>query len=95
MDMSMMSWLWIPLGLVVLTVFHLERVNQLTRRMNAVDLKLRLVMARVGIEQAMPAWQKIALDPRGKLRAIKAYQDETGATLADAKAAVEKWLLGT
>jgi hypothetical protein len=93
-SLTFMSWLWIALGWFSVVVILLGRIDQLVRRVNAVDLKLRLVMAHFALEQSMPTWQRLALDPRSKLRAIKAYQDETGASLADAKAVVEKWLVG-
>jgi ribosomal protein L7/L12 len=36
--------------------------------------------------------KELAADPRQKIAAIKAYRDETGAGLADAKAAVELYV---
>ena len=39
--------------------------------------------------------KEIARDPARKIEAIKVYREETGASLADAKAAVEAFIEGT
>ena len=41
----------------------------------------------------MSTWQTLARDPKKKIAAIKAYREETGATLVQAKGAVEKYCI--
>ena len=66
-------------------------------RLRRVEYKLDLVLTHLGIEYVPPAkaaWQALADDPARKIAAIKAYREETGSSLADAKAAVEAYQAG-
>ncbi len=62
-----------------------------------VERKLDLILAHLGIENSesegdLPADVKAYADAGEKIAAIKAYRDATGAGLAEAKEAVERYL---
>jgi hypothetical protein len=64
------------------------------RRLRDIEHKLNLVMAHLGIENVPPpgtAWQERA-DSGDKIGAIKAYREDHGVGLADAKKAVEAYM---
>lgn len=55
------------------------------------------MLTHLGVEYVPPAkaaWQALADDPARKIAAIKAHRDETGSSLAEAKAAVEAYVAG-
>jgi ribosomal protein L7/L12 len=55
--------------------------------------KVDLLLRHFGVEvPADTQWQLLARDPSQKIAAIKAYREETGAGLAEAKDAVEEWV---
>jgi hypothetical protein len=67
------------------------------RRMRRIEDKLDLVLKHQGIEYASPKpgqWQTLADDPDQKIAAIKAYREEFGVSLAEAKQAVEDYIAG-
>jgi ribosomal protein L7/L12 len=67
-------------------------------RLARVEEKLDLLLTHAGLDYT-PApkatWQAVADEgPARKIAAIKAYRDETGAGLAEAKRAVEEYMEG-
>jgi hypothetical protein len=66
-------------------------------RLRRVEHKLDLVMTHLGLDYTPPAktaWQDLADDPSRRIPAIKAYRDEHGVGLAEAKRAVEDYIEG-
>lgn len=67
-------------------------------RLTRVEQKLDLLLTHAGLDYTpapKDAWQVLAdQGPACKIAAIKAYRDETGAGLADAKRAVEEYIEG-
>jgi ribosomal protein L7/L12 len=67
-------------------------------RLARVEQKLDLLLIHAGLDYTPPAksaWQALADEgPARKIAAIKAYREETGAGLADAKRAVEAYVDG-
>jgi len=64
-----------------------------------IEQKLDLLLGYLGIADPpppatglSPAVQALALDPNNKIQAIAQYRAETGASLAQAKAAVERFI---
>lgn len=65
-------------------------------RSERVEQKLDLILTHLGIDYVPPtkaAWQKLA-DAGQKINAIKAYREEYGGGLAEAKKAVEDYIGG-
>jgi ribosomal protein L7/L12 len=87
--------IWLS-GIVVMVVLLAivlgDRLSKLDRRLATIERMLRLHPEYRSAEKDLTEWQKLALDPSSKIQAIKAYRDETGAGLAEAKKAVEKWM---
>ncbi len=67
-------------------------------RLARVEQKLDLLLTHAGLDYTpapKTAWQALADEgPARKIAAIKAYREETGAGLADAKRAVEEYIEG-
>jgi len=65
-------------------------------RLARVEQKLDLLLTHAGLDYTpAPTWQALADEgPARKIAAIKAYRDETGAGLAEAKRAVEEYIEG-
>ena len=67
-------------------------------RLARVEEKLDLLLTHAGLDYTpapKAAWQTLADEgPARKIAAIKAYRDETGAGLAEAKRAVEEYSEG-
>ena len=65
-------------------------------RLARVEQKLDLLLAHAGVDHApapKAAWQALADEgPARKIAAVKAYREETGAGLAEAKRAVEEYV---
>jgi hypothetical protein len=62
-----------------------------------IEQKVDLILTHLGIQYVPPprtAWQELADDPNQKIAAIKAYREEHGVGLADAKKAVEDYIDG-
>jgi hypothetical protein len=68
------------------------------RRLAHIEDKLDLIMTHLGLDYSPPpraAWQELAADPARKVAAIKAYREEHGVGLAEAKRAVEQYAAGS
>jgi ribosomal protein L7/L12 len=67
-------------------------------RLERIEQKLDLLLTHAGLtftSAPKSAWQSLADGgPAQKIAAIKAYQEQTGADLAEAKRAVEEYLQG-
>ncbi len=65
-------------------------------RLARVEQKLDLLLTHAGLDYTPPAkaaWQGLADEgPTRKIAAIKAYREETGVGLAEAKRAVEEYI---
>lgn len=65
-------------------------------RLARIEQKLDLLLTHAGLQYTpaeKAAWQTLADEgPAQKIAAIKAYREETGAGLADAKRAVEEYI---
>lgn len=69
------------------------RVIKMYHRINVMDRKLNLIIASLGIDYVSLSDRVKELARQGrKIEAIKAYREETGKGLAEAKEAVEEWL---
>lgn len=75
------------------------RINNLLRQSVILQRKIDLALKHLGIEDVAPQIsglsakvQEIASDPAQKIEAIKVHREETGASLKDAKDAVEMWM---
>jgi ribosomal protein L7/L12 len=82
----------IVVSIVIVAVVVGDRLSKLDRRIATIERMLRLHPEYRSAEKDLTEWQKLALDPSSKIQAIKAYREETGADLAEAKNAVEKWM---
>jgi ribosomal protein L7/L12 len=66
-------------------------------RLRRVEDKLDLILSHLGVEYVPPSkdtWQELAGDPGRKIAAIKAYREQYGVGLAEAKKAVEDYIQG-
>ncbi len=66
-------------------------------RLRRVEQKLDLILTHLGIDYVPPpkaAWQELADDPGHKIAAVKAYREQHGVGLAEAKKAVEDYIQG-
>lgn len=64
-------------------------------RLERVEHKLDLILTQLGLDYTPPPkaqWQELAADPSRKISAIKAYREEHGVGLAEAKRAVEEYM---
>jgi hypothetical protein len=67
------------------------------KRLQRIEHKLDLILTHLGIDYVPPAraaWQQLADDPTQKIAAIKAYREQHGVGLAEAKKAVEDYIEG-
>jgi len=94
-----MEWWLVGLGvLVVFAMLNAERQASAIRRDVArVDRKLNLILRQMNISfeeftGMSDRVKDLARDPGRKIEAIKAYREETGAGLAEAKQAVEAFI---
>ena len=63
------------------------------QRLERIEHKLDLILTHLGLDYNPPPqakWQELAADPTRKISAIKAYREERGVGLAEAKRAVEE-----
>lgn len=99
--MGFLSWeMGILVALGFFIVFTIERrLSDLLRQFVILQRKIDLVLKHLGIEDVASQIsgvsakvQEIASDPARKIEAIKVYREETGASLKDAKDAVEMWM---
>jgi len=73
-----------------------ERLR-LGERLRLVEHRLDLILTHLGIDYVPPpksAWQEVADEPGNKIAAIKAYREQHGGGLAEAKKAVEDYMQG-
>jgi hypothetical protein len=64
-------------------------------RLRRIEHKLDLILTHLGLDYTPPpkaAWQELATDPARKIAAIKAYREQHGVGLAEAKRAVEEYI---
>jgi hypothetical protein len=92
-----MEWTTALLIFVAMAVLILHRDT--TARMGRMERKLNLLLRHAGIDPSLrlplsERVQALARDPAQKITAIKVYREETGAGLAEAKAAVEAFING-
>jgi hypothetical protein len=62
---------------------------------NGSSTKLDLILTHLGLDYSPPPkakWQDLVSDPAQKISAIKAYREEHGVGLAEAKRAVEEYM---
>jgi ribosomal protein L7/L12 len=89
---------WITPAAVVLGIIAIWiTVYQTQERMKAAERKLNAILRHFNIDptQGLPLSDRVkqlAADPGRKIEAIKAYREETGAGLAEAKEAVESFI---
>jgi ribosomal protein L7/L12 len=66
-------------------------------RIERLEHKLDLILTHLGLDYVQPPkahWKQLADDPVQKIAAIKAYREEHGVRLAEAKEAVEDYIAG-
>jgi hypothetical protein len=89
---------WLPMvGFVILIVVALTssrssaKTPALDRRLARIERRLDLITKRLEIEESEPPVPGVVeqLEQGKKIQAIKTYREQTGAGLAEAKAAVE------
>jgi ribosomal protein L7/L12 len=97
-----MEWLFISLGaILVLSVFNADRQSaSLRREVARLDYKLNLLLRQMNVAfDSFPEMservKELARDSGRKIEAIKVYREETGASLAEAKNAVETFINST
>ncbi|HEX3315077.1 MAG TPA: hypothetical protein VHR72_09320 [Gemmataceae bacterium] len=64
-------------------------------KLERIEHKLDLILTHLGLDYApypKAQWQELAADPSRKIAAIKAYREEHGVGLAEAKRAVEEYM---
>jgi uncharacterized protein YoxC len=90
--------IFILVVLIFLVTYYTERLTiGLYRHVDRVDRKLSLILKELNINfDETPVIsdrvKEIARDPQRKIEAIKAYRDETGQGLYEAKQAVEEYI---
>lgn len=86
-------FVFLPLAVViVLLAFQPGRsASREKMRLAAIERKLQLVMDHLGIVEPEPDMPEVvrALEHDHKIAAVKAYREATGASLSDAKNAVD------
>jgi hypothetical protein len=91
---------WVAAAVVLIGLLAVwGAVSQTRARLDRVERRLNLLLRHFNIDVApgSPLSDRVrglADDPARKIEAIKAYREETGAGLAEAKAAVEAYLGG-
>ena len=88
-----MEWVLLALAIGVLLV-ALATYGNTTERLRAIEQKLNALLRHYDVDprQGLPLSDRVkqlAIDPGRKIEAIKAYREETGAGLAEAKEAIE------
>jgi ribosomal protein L7/L12 len=94
-----MEWWIVGLGAVVIFAIlnALREAGNVRRDVARVDRKLNLILEQMNISFDESAGlsdrvKELARDPNRKIEAVKAYREETGAGLAEAKNAVEAFI---
>ena len=100
--MDQLYWLLVVvlllLGALLFALFTIgQRLDAILHQMLLLQRKADLALTHQGIQlppEHSPLSDRVkelAADPQRKIEAIKAYREETGAGLKEAKDAVEKW----
>lgn len=94
-----MEWGLAVLGIGLLFVIWTMdwSFREIRRKVARLDQKLNLILDHLNLEYEeysalSERVKEIARDPGRKIEAIKAYREETGAGLREAKEAVEAWM---
>ena len=101
--MDQLYWLLIVvlllLGVAVFGLFTIvQRLDLILRQLLFLQRKADLTLAHQGIQPPplfAPLSQRVkelTADPTQKIHAIKAYREETGVGLKEAKDAIEEWI---
>jgi hypothetical protein len=91
---------WVAPSVVVVGVLAIwATVSSMQARLERVERRLALLLRHFNIDTVPGSplsdrVRQLADDPARKIEAIKVYREETGASLAEAKAAVEAYLNG-
>jgi hypothetical protein len=88
---------WLIICGLVFTVF--PALTGIQRRLATVEKNLQRVLIHFNIDAAtvLPPSDRVrhlAADPKGRIAAMKAYREETGADLPDAKSVVDALIAG-
>jgi hypothetical protein len=91
-----MEWSWGVAALVALAILFWI-ILPMRERLHRIERKLSLLLKHHGIESSLgpplsEQVKELARNPSLKIMAIKAYREETGVGLAEAKAAVEEYI---
>ena len=91
-----MEWVLLAVGLGILLVALVSHGNT-TTRLRGIERKLNALLRHHGVDPTQglvlsDRVKQLAADPARKIAAIKAYREETGAGLAEAKEAVEAFI---
>jgi ribosomal protein L7/L12 len=86
--------LWISISILIMVASLLTTLRHGLDRLARVERKLNALLGHFNIDHAPGSSmsdrvRELARDPSKKIEAIRAYREETGARLADAKRAVE------
>lgn len=80
----------------VISLFNIEaRIKRIEHNTYRTKVYLKLIMERLEIEVQSRLSERIkaiAIDPKNKIEAMKLYRQETGASLLEAKDAIEDFL---
>ncbi len=92
----MSNWAYWGIAFVVLTLLGISStVQQLLARVATIERKLDLLLRQLGVDPVPPMSDRVKLlaqNPTQKIAAIKAYREETGTGLKEAKDAVEAYM---
>jgi hypothetical protein len=94
----MTDWLMVAVvafGVLVTLAGIQLGINQVIGRLNRLERKVDMLLRQFNIDpvpQLSDRVKEIARDPTKKIYAIKAYREETGAGLLEAKLAIEEYL---
>jgi hypothetical protein len=91
-----MEWTLLSIGVLIL-LMALTSYWDTTARIGRIERKLNALLRHHGVDptQGLPLSDRVkqlASDPSQKINAIKAYREETGAGLKEAKDAVESFI---
>ena len=91
-----MEWASLAIAIGILLMVLVSYGNT-TARIRGIERKLNALLRHHGVDptQGLPLSDRVkqlAADPLRKIEAIKAYREETGAGLAEAKEAIESFI---
>jgi ribosomal protein L7/L12 len=89
------DWIFVVLGLFVLGVFALGQLAGILRSVQRTEAMLASLLARDGVQwgeavEPSAKVKELALNPRTYVEAIKAYREQTGLDLREAKAVIDR-----